>query len=110
MLNFNEFCAFVSLQVGEEGDSRSISHQSLPSPWRGAKQRLHLPCRFWRCLGKICTMNSVVALAITSISSLATLREVSTYNGLFLGSNSALGRDWDKADPEHKAKGVFREL
>lgn len=53
---------------------------------------------------------SVVALAIISISSLATLREVSTYTGLFQGTSSALGRDWDKADPEHESKGVFREF
>lgn len=55
-------------------------------------------------------MNSVVALAIISISSLATLREVSTYTGPFQGTSSALGRDWDKEEPEHEAKGVFREF
>lgn len=118
MLNFNDFCAFCgSSNSWEEGESRSISHQSLPSTRRGAKRRSHLPCRFWRCLGwvvqgweRFALMNSVVPLAIICVSSLAILREVSTYTGLFQGTSSALGRDWGKADPEHKAKGVFREF
>lgn len=86
--------------------------RACSAPGEEPKEIPPLPCRFWRCLGleRFTQVNSIVALAIISISTLATLRKVSTYTGLFQGTSSALGRDRDETDPEHESKGVFRDF